>query len=783
MNTMKMAIGSVILAALFWSGGGAFAAERFWTGSLNEYWTVTDNWYNNVAAASWDSVTFDANTVKGYVNVNDLRGVTVLKLASGLTNDIKIVNQAFYMDTVYYPSAVNIASDSRDLTLHNPFYIQYGVIPFTVGAGRMMTFDSAISLQFPGSDETKGVEKKGGGTLVMAYPNTARPWQVRVSEGTLKTTVDSALNTMGVTVSKGATLNLGVTRQTVSSLSGGGTIAGADDDLLYTGVDGSQTISSNKNYLLALAFNKPAPLTVNGVTFTNATTSGTGYSLGGGAYSDYGGIPANTPSYATGSYSNLLLQFYYNVSNPSLTFTNLTVGKRYEAVIFSSQGWGTRAQDIVCMNGGNTNVWRRYDPLQRGYFAYRFTANTTSATIAMSAWTGDTFTWFGATLEDMTGVEAASRGGTLVVDNSTESSFNGTITGKVSLVKSGSGTLSLANGNTYSGSTVISNGTLRGMASIPIVNSGFEYPVVGAFAIMNDTAYFPNGTDGLPGGWFSTRADKTGLSQWTLNPTPVAEGSQTSWLQSYGNVNQLISAPVSGTYTLTFKAAGRPGQGSSSLAVAVDGSAQANWPASAFSATWWTNCTASLSLSAGAHLLTFTNTLDNYDNICVDDVALTIPVAPLSTNTDLSLAGGVLDLSGCTQAVVSVSSVSGLVSNGTLSVTSALYPGGASATGTLACASLIVSEGASVYWDYGTAGADKIAASGTVTLPASATVRVSASGTLPERVTLFECGTVNAPSGVSAWTVIGGKYYSRVIINGNQVQLVSISPGTLIRFF
>jgi hypothetical protein len=166
----------------------------------------------------------------------------------------------------------------------------------------------------------------------------------------------------------------------------------------------------------------------------------------------------------------------------------------------------------------------------------------------------------------------------------------------------------------------------------------------------------------------------------------------------------------------------------------------------------------------------------------IDDVRLYASSGSLPSGTALSLAGsGVLDLVGGSQAVASVAG-SGIVSNGTLSVTSALYPGGENVAGTLTLNNLTMASGASLYWDYGTGGEDKVSVTGTATLSANATVRVTATASLPDRVTLFECGSINAPSGVSGWTVVGGRTNSRVVIQGNLVQLVS-PKGTLIQIF
>jgi hypothetical protein len=144
-------------------------------------------------------------------------------------------------------------------------------------------------------------------------------------------------------------------------------------------------------------------------------------------------------------------------------------------------------------------------------------------------------------------------------------------------------------------------------------------------------------------------------------------------------------------------------------------------------------------------------------------------------------AGSAVNLNVKTQACVSVGGT-GFVTNGTLNVTAALYPGGSNSVGTLTLGNLILATGSKVYWDYATGVGDTNKVLGTATLPVSATVQVNASGPLPSRAVLFDCGSLVAPSGVAGWTVTGARPNSRVLIQGNQLLLLS-SSGTMISLF
>jgi autotransporter-associated beta strand protein len=156
----------------------------------------------------------------------------------------------------------------------------------------------------------------------------------------------------------------------------------------------------------------------------------------------------------------------------------------------------------------------------------------------------------------------------------------------------------------------------------------------------------------------------------------------------------------------------------------------------------------------------------------------------LSTNTALTVVGtgAAVNLNGKEQSCVSVGGA-GFVTNGTLTVTAALYPGGSNTVGTLTLGNLTLAPDSVVYWDYATGAGDTNKVLGIATLPSSATVQVNASGTLPTRSVLFDCGSIVAPpGGVGGWTVEGSPQKAKVVLAGNQVHLVVLN-GTLISVF
>jgi hypothetical protein len=102
--------------------------------------------------------------------------------------------------------------------------------------------------------------------------------------------------------------------------------------------------------------------------------------------------------------------------------------------------------------------------------------------------------------------------------------------------------------------------------------------------------------------------------------------------------------------------------------------------------------------------------------------------------------------------------------------------------GTLTLGNMTLAADSVVYWDYATGVGDTNKVLGTATLPASATVRVNASETLPSRAVLFDCYSLVAPLGVAGWAVAGALPNSFVKVEGTQLLLINIK-GTMISFY
>ena len=421
---------------------------------------------------------------------------------------------------------------------------------------------------------------------------------------------------------------------------------------MSTGADGAPQISAANTYVHLLDFGSGGGATVNGVAFTDAGTSGTGWSLSGADVLFTGG---------DSGYNQLMNDFYYNGNPGVLTFSDLVVGKMYNAVLYTQIGlWPSRWQDATFANGTSSIQLLNTDPGTVGYYSYQFVASAPTATITMVPINpGNTFHWFAASLEDVTpaGLNAFAGGVTLAVGDAKDHRFEGTISGDIALVKQGSGTQTLAGTNTYTGATTISGGTLKLELPSP--------PPAGT--VTFDNASFETHEDLANGTWGYNPTNATwtfdvasGISSangaWVAGGAAI-DGSYSAFVQNNGAFSQPISVSASGRYLLTFKAANRPGFYASGVNVKIDGVTVRSFAGGEFVAgAAVPTFTAPVELTAGVHTLAFAGVQSGDDTAtAIDSVAFAAfggPGGSLPTNTTLTIASGAwLDLGGTTQTV------------------------------------------------------------------------------------------------------------------------------------
>ena len=519
--------------------------------------------------------------------------------------------------------------------------------PLTVGDSRDYRFEGLL-------DGDTSLIKQGAGVQTLAGTN---PYAggTAVKAGTLATTVSGAVGTGAVDVAPGATWKIWAgADQTVAGLSGAGTVA-TFSGAVTTGADGAAQISAAKNYIHKLDFGNGSGAEVNGVTFDNvSTTSGTDWTL------TLTGTPMTYFADAGSGYDQLMSDFLYNGIPGLLTFHNLTIGSCYEVVLYTKiDVWGNRWQNATFANGPDSFQLLNTDPGTVGYYSYRFMAKAEAATITMAPLNpGNTYHWFGASLEALppAAVSLFTNGVTLTLGDAQNRRFEGAINGAISLVKQGSGTQTLAGPCAYSGSTTVSGGTLK--LELPPAPEGTVTLENGSFethdALANDGGTWGYNPTGATWTFDAASGIAAPGTPWVA-PGAALDGSYAAYIQNNGTISQPVTVAASGTYTLTFKAANRPGFPGSGINLLVDGVLNSSLPGSAFNSQGiFQTFTAFVQISAGTHTLAFAGVMVGGDSATAIDAISPLSGigGGLSENAPVSITRGAwLDLGGTTQTV------------------------------------------------------------------------------------------------------------------------------------
>ena len=320
----------------------------------------------------------------------------------------------------------------------------------TISAGTLQLGSGSLPGPIVGNGS---LVKAGNGTTLTLSGANGYTGGTTIIGGTLRSGSATATGSGQVVIGASGTWDLGFETPTIPGLVGDGNVTRTG--VVSTGTDGSTTISNSNTYVQALAFNN-GNLTINGVNFAGTGPSGAGYSLNG-VPNPFSGGP--TPGGIGGGpgYTSLLQNFYYGGNPGVLTFTGLTAGKAYEAVVFSNQAWGTRVENATFASGSDSQLLAGTDPGNNGYYSYKFVADGSTASITMSPLVAsDTYHWYGATLADL-----GTSHSTLTLGSASDYVFNGNVSGGTSIVKVGAGRQELNGVNTYTGSTAINGGSLQ----------------------------------------------------------------------------------------------------------------------------------------------------------------------------------------------------------------------------------------------------------------------------------------------------------------------------------
>ena len=274
---------------------------------------------------------------------------------------------------------------------------------------------------------------------------------------------------------------------------------------------------------------------------------------------------------------------------------------------------------------------------------------------------------------------SAATAATLTIGDNSSAFFGGVIGGNIALTKAGTGSWTLGGSSTYSGATQIDGGTLQlapALGAVTVDNASFETHGT----LVNGTwGYAPDGATWIFSVGNSGISSANGI--WIATGTTL-DGTKAGFIQRIGTLSKTVSVADAGWYTISFLAGKRPGFPATPLFVEVDGVTQFQFASAVFIDAGGV-FSGHAFLSSGAHTLTFRGYSTADAATWIDRVQIASAGGKLPAGTPASLAAGTtLDLGGNTQALAGLSG-SGLVTNGTLSVSGTIAPGGANAIGTL----------------------------------------------------------------------------------------------------
>ncbi len=291
--------------------------------------------------------------------------------------------------------------------------------------------------------------------------------------------------------------------------------------------------------------------------------------------------------------------------------------------------------------------------------------------------------------------------------DNTDSDFYGKIAGNIAFAKIGTGTLVLSGSNTYSGVIQVEDGVLQLPAVgtvVPVENHSFEThdPLENG----EDWAYAPTGAT-----WVFT-ASKSGIanpgSPWITSVATI-DGSYAAYIQRTGSISGEISVTKPGLYSIDFLAGSRPGLLYSGLQlfVDIDGVNQFSISSNVFNDAGKA-FSGGAYLSEGTHALRFRGNTTVDEAVWIDRIEITSLGGSLPTGTVVMVDGGaVLDLNGNAQTLAGVSG-SGVISNGTLTVSGTIAPGGSNTVGTLTLAVTPILSGVTLLSDVVTDGSSDL---------------------------------------------------------------------------
>src|SRR5579883_2439005 len=330
------------------------------------------------------------------------------------------------------------------------------------------TFTTTYNGIIAGTNAADTFTQAGTGTLILGGVSTyAGP--TSISAGTIKDGIANALPTT-TALSVAGTLDLNAFNQQVASVTGSGTVTDSGAAATFTvNNSSSDTFAGSLTGALGLTESGSSSLILNSAnSYSGATIISSGKIVDGIANA----LPTGTALTVTGTGTLDLNGFAQQVASvvstgivtDSGSAANFTVNNSgtdtYAGTLTGSLNLVKSSSGALTLNSANT--YSGTTTINAGTIKDGIANALPTGTSLSDSGTLD-LNGFAQQVASVTGSGTVTDSGaaaTFTVNNSSSDNFAGLLSGSLALTKTAAGTLTLANGNTYSGITTINGGTI-----------------------------------------------------------------------------------------------------------------------------------------------------------------------------------------------------------------------------------------------------------------------------------------------------------------------------------
>ena len=393
------------------------------------------------SASGVDQVTLSSGGVLRIGSNSNLGDAVNISTFSGTTFDVngftENIDQITGFGTIDLGSGALTFGDSSDFTFSGPI----------VGTGSLTKNQSGITT-LAGSSSYSGATNITQGTLRL---NNS------ITDGSLSSSTD-------VSVSSGAVFDLNGVTDTVDSVSGSGTILLGGGELIVDASSGTEVFSGNISESGTLRKLGSHALTLSGSNgFTSLILSGgtTSVSSSSNLGSSSGSILLGSTLNVTGSFTNSRTIFAaggtFDIDSLDILTQTGVIQNNTTASSITKTGAGTLVLGASNTYTGDTIINSGRLEVNNNERIH----NSSDLIVNSGTFDLNNRTETVGGLQGAGGVVTGGSSGRLIVNQSEGRTYSGVISGSGGLTKQGNGTLTLTGANTYDGSTLVQDGTLR----------------------------------------------------------------------------------------------------------------------------------------------------------------------------------------------------------------------------------------------------------------------------------------------------------------------------------